>query len=544
MKQKLLLLFFCLSIIIGCQEKSYKPIDVVNRNLVAKKVLSIDDVNNWYLKDVINDSLPGISYYRAKDSLLKNRRGVQVVVALIDSEVDVNHKDLNGSIWINNDEIPNNGIDDDKNGYIDDINGWNFLGNKKLENANFTSYSYLRVIRKYQDLFSHKIESEVSSSDSINYNNYKRAIFKYNQRKAFAEKDTAYANMLLSSLANVHKILTPYFKNSNFSLSKLDSLKQQHLKNKELQRSILIKSNFIKYGYSYEFMTNYKIKASERIKKLLNLKFNEREIQGDDPEDINDVYYGNNKIDGNLNLFHHGTELAGVISSLEYNRIKIMPVVISPQGDEHDKDIAVAIKYAVDNGAKVINLSFGKEFSLNIDWVFNALKYAESKNVLVVSSSGNSSYNLNKKNDYYPNDNYYNGKEVSDNFLLVGSITKNLNKKFKANSSNYGNIDVDIFAPGQKISTLIPGDKSKMDSGTSLASALTSGVAAIIYSYYPNLKASDVKKIIIDSGLKYNLEVEIREKGVKKSVNFSTLSKSGRVVNVYNALLEAEKYKK
>lgn len=542
MKQKFVLFFFCITMVFGCEVKIYKPIAVINRNLVTKKTPSIDDTNKWYLKDVLIDSLPGISFYRAKDSLLKNLKGNQVVVAIIDSEIDINHKDLKNNIWINSDEIPNNGIDDDNNGYIDDINGWNFLGNKNYLNANFTSYSYMRVIKKYDDLFLGKTDNEVLSVDSVNYINYKRALVKYNQRIIFAQKDTVYANMLLGSLVNVHKILEPYFKNSNYSISKLDSLKKRHLKKEDLQRAILIKSNFIKYGYSYNFMSNYKLKATERINKLLNFKHNEREIQGDDPEDINDICYGNNKIDGNLNLFYHGTEVAGVIASLGYNKIKIMPVVISPQGDEHDKDIAVAIKYAADNGAKVINLSFGKEFSINRDWVFNALKYAESKNVLVVSSSGNSSYNLNMVNEYYPNDNYYNGLEVSGNFLLVGSVTHKLDEKFKANSSNYGNINVDVFAPGQKISTLIPDDKEKVDSGTSLASALTSGVAAILYSYYPKLKASEVKKIIMNSGLTYNLKVEINEKGVKKKVNFSNLSKSGSVVNVYNALIEAENY--
>ena len=214
-----------------------------------------------------------------------------------------------------------------------------------------------------------------------------------------------------------------------------------------------------------------------------------------------------------------------------------MTLAISSNGDEHDKDIALAIRYAVDNGAKVINMSFGKEFSLYKEWVFNAIKYAEKNNVLIVSSSGNSKFNLNDKN-YYPNDNVDNGLEISDNFLLVGSSSNKLGASIFSSYSNFGEIDVDLFAPGEDIYTIFPNNKYKFDSGTSLSSTLTSGVAALLFSYYPNLTSSEVKHILMDSGLEFKFEVSTPTKEDKdKKTPFNKLSKSGKVLNAYNALI-------
>ena len=222
-----------------------------------------------------------------------------------------------------------------------------------------------------------------------------------------------------------------------------------------------------------------------------------------------------------------------------------MPICISPYGDEHDKDIALGIRYAVDNGAKVINMSFGKEFSLHKDWVFDAFRYAEENNVLIVSSAGNSGFNLSNKNNYYPNDNVDNGPEVSNNFVLVGASTPYANEKLVAPYSNYGEYDVDIFAPGTNMKTYYPNNEIKDDGGTSLSAAIVTKIAALIYSYYPKLKASEIKDILLKSSVKYKFDIKLRhENDSIKYVPFSKLSKSGGVVNAYNALLMAEKVAK
>ncbi|MDG1810917.1 MAG: S8 family serine peptidase, partial [Polaribacter sp.] len=482
-----------------------------------KSFYSDEDKENWHFKDIIIDTIPGVSLKRMSDSILnnKNNEGNEIIVAILDSEIDINHKELKNSIWINKNEIPNNGIDDEGNGFIDDINGWNFLGNKKGENNNFTSYEYTRFLKKYNSIFKNKNRIYNSNKESLLFKHYKRAKNTHTAKLEYANEDIEYANMLLNSMLRVKNELKKYFFKKEYNLKDLDSLKKKFLNNKKLQEVILIRSNFIKYGFTQSYIDNYKLNAEERISKLLNLNHNDRELTGDNSDIIEDINYGNNLVNKNISLFEHGTKVAGSILSVRNKNIRIMPVCISPFGDEHDKDIALAIRYAVDNGAKVINMSFGKEFSLYPEWVFNAIKYAEKNNVLIVSSSGNSKFNLNIINDYFPNDNLENGKEVSDNFLLVGATSRELNENLIYEYSNYGNIDVDLFAPGENIYTTLPHNKYTFDSGTSLASAITSGVAALLFSYYPNLTSSEVKHILMDSGLEFELEVSTPTKDNK-----------------------------
>ncbi|MCG2612222.1 S8 family serine peptidase [Flavobacterium sp. SM15] len=254
-----------------------------------------------------------------------------------------------------------------------------------------------------------------------------------------------------------------------------------------------------------------------------------------------------------IKLQHHSTKVAGVISSNRFNKIgaigfsvkiKIMPLNISPIGDEHDKDIAKAICYAVDNGAKVINMSFGKGFSAEKELVLDAIKYAEKHEVLIVHSAGNNSYNIDF-NPFFPNDIGYDGEsvEISTNFINVGSTSRRLDSTFVSGFSNYGKQNVDLFAPGEEIYTTAPGNKYVFDSGTSLAAPMVSGTAALIWLYYPNLSAKEVKQIIMNSGTAYDLEVLVPgKKGVK--AHFSELSKSGKVLNVYNAMKLAKKISK
>jgi subtilisin family serine protease len=339
------------------------------------------------------------------------------------------------------------------------------------------------------------------------------------------------------------KIMT-YLPIKNYTVKDLDSLKKSYPKDIVLQKMIRRKSNFIKYGYTDKYINDYKLKADNRIDKLLNLKYNDRLIQGDNSYDLKDIGYGSNSFNVNTTILNHGTKMAGIIVNIGLeNEIKIMPLAISAYGDEHDKDIALAIKYAVDNGAKVINMSFAKEFSLQPLWTIEAIKYAEKNNVLIIHSSSNDDLNLDSSDSFlFPNDhNYFEIKEESDNFLRVGSSSMSVNK-IKSSFSNYGKTEVDLFAPGEKIYTTFSQNKFDISSGgTSSASAITSGVAALIFSYYPNLTASQVKHILMDSGLEYDIEVSTPSKDDKnKMTPFNQLSKSGKVLNAYNAFIMAD----
>ncbi len=540
MAVKRLYLIFIISIIVGCkkQEKKFPPISLPKNLITKNKKLTKKEKETWFLKDILSDTIPGLSLERLRDSFQFKNPEKRIIVAVLDTEVDIDHNVIKNNVWVNKGEIPDNGVDDDKNGYIDDINGWNFLGAKNGENNTFTSYSYTRVVKKLAPKYENL--KDTKNIDSVEYNYYLAAKERFEKMKKYAKEDIDYANMLINSLNNVENHLTKYFPKKQFNIASLDSLKELYPNDQELQRSILIKSNFINYGFSRQYMNNYKLKAEAREVKMLNLDYDERALTEDDPEDINDIFYGNNLVSNNTDFFYHGTEISGSILSVN-DKVDIMSVCITPVGNENDKDIAVGIKYAVDNGASIINMSFGKRFSIHTQWVLDAMKYAEEHNVLIVSSAGNWNYDLNEVNNYFPNDNINNGKEYVNNFILVGGITSKLNKEFRYVNSNYGNIDVDAFAPAQDIYTTFPNNISRLDTGTSLAASLTSGIASLIYQQYPNLKAAQIKQILMDSGLEFKLEVNNPDKENKeKTIPINKLSKSGKVINAYNALIMAD----
>ena len=541
MKNKYII-FFIFSLVISCdKENKHALISVQNGDLKKAQSLTNFEQQIWHLKDIDLDTIPGVSLQRAKDSLLTGKEGEEVIIAVLDSKIDRNHESLKDYMWINKNEIPNNGIDDDQNGYIDDIHGWNFLGNKKGENANYTSLESTRFLRKYDPVFKGVNQEEINSKDSLLFTLYIKAQASYARSVKSAKKEKNYANMLLKSMAVTKKELSKYFFNESFTLKDLDSLKKRHPKNRNLQTQIRRRSNFIKFGHTQLVMEKMKVRAQARFDKTLNLSFNERELIGDDIEDITDTNYGNNIVSDHLNSFVHSTEVSSVISSFKMRQIKIMPLPIFTNGNTHDKDIALAIRYAVDNGAKVINMSFGKSISLHHEWVLDAIKYAEKHNVLLISSSGNSSKNLNEIGKNYPTNIDGHGKEISNNFLLVGGSSQKLSKELNYYYTTYGSDFVDVFAPGEDIYVALPFNKYDYISGTSLSSSLTAGVAALLYSYYPNLSVSQIKQIIIDSSVKYDVDVEIRVGREKKIVPFASLSKSGGIVNAYNALIMAKK---
>ncbi|MFH6936915.1 S8 family peptidase [Flavobacterium sp. FlaQc-30] len=565
MKFQNTILLIILFAIISCRsfkEKHDKPL--VN---TSKKELDSKLPQTWYQKDFQKDSIKGISvdkWYKEN----KQKSKTNIIVAVLDTQIDFNHEDLQSQFWTNPKEIANNGIDDDANGYIDDIHGWNFTSNKKEEYVVWGNFEYVRFIREFDPIFKDKKENEISFQDLPNYKEYQRA------SKLFESENTGYGRWL-SSLDHsitmfpiVKDTLRHYFPKEDYTYVQLDSLYKKYKINDKTYRQMRESNDKDLGALIYYMMINIKnnektievlqdnrIEIDSILNRNLNKKFNDRKLIGDNPN-VLEKGYGNGNISiskkGFKNLQGHGTKVVGIIAANRKNNIgiegfsdniKIMPLNISYSGDENDKDIAMAIYYAVDNGAKVINMSFGKEFSVHQQWVSNAFKYAEKHNVLLVHASGNERFD-NDKTPYYPSDNNYDGTpEICNNFINVGSISKRLDNTFVSAFSNYGKQNVDLFAPGEEIYTTTKNNTYGTDSGTSLAAPMVSGTAALIWSYYPKLTAVQVKQIIMDSGTAYDLEVIVP--GTKdKKVPFSELSKSGKVLNVYNAMLLAEKVSK
>ena len=557
----LIILFFisCSQLKIKNRNSENEPTKETNSNLVLR---------NWYQKDYLQDGIPGISLNKWYLQNKKNPKGKSVIVAIIDTQIDLKHEDLQGQIWVNPKEIRNNGVDDDHNGYIDDINGWSFTGTKNGGYIVWGNFEYVRIIREWDSIFKNKKENQVDAKDLLNYKEYQRAL------KILEKDNMYYKNRLKSQTYSIFTYpiakdsLKHYFPKEDYTYQQLDSLYQkykindktfkQRREDNDMDIGAMIGFMKIRFDLNEKTLENViesKIQYDSIVNKNLNVNFNERLAIGDNPQKLEKGYGNNlvcnNKV-GHTNIQDHCTKVAGIIAANRNNTIGIkgitnnvgiMPLSISFSRDEYDKDIAMAVRYAVDNGAKVINMSFGKEFSLHKEWVFEAFKYAEEHNVLVVHCAGNNGFNVDE-NPYYPSDNSFDGsKEVCGNFINVGSISSRMDNTFLSPFSNYGKQNVDLFAPGEEIYTTTTGSSYVSDSGTSLAGPMVSGTAALIWSYYPKFTVAQVKQIILDSGTAYDLEVIIPGTTDKK-VPFSELSKSGKVLNVYNAMQMAEKVSK
>ncbi|MHA4896925.1 S8 family peptidase [Pedobacter sp. PWIIR3] len=556
---------------------------------------------NWFNLDLAKDGYFGISTEKAYTEILKNRKPKEkIIVAVIDGGVDIKHEDLKDILWTNTKEIAGNGIDDDGNGYVDDIHGWNFIGSKGA-NLEYDNLELVRIIRKYKPLYQSTLPSTVLDSvqrDEFNLFNKARREFgiKYNE----ADESFRYLSLInhvIDSVARVKKKEVPSAE--DFDNYVADNEEEEQVK--KAIRSGAKESGSIE-KYVKDMREAYK-QYDVMLRYNLNLEYDTRQqLVGDDYANVNERKYGNNDVTGpNAD---HGSHVSGIIGAKRdngigingiSNSVSIMAVRVVPEGDERDKDVANGIRYAVDNGARIINMSFGKGFKWDKQAVDEAVKYAEKKGVLLVHAAGNDS-NDNDIVENYPNK-YYDSPEAiayqksqrkkmgampiikteqpevpmnrrgrypspsnfkkiqpdttkfgfahATNWIEVGASAYANDATLKASFSNYGKHTVDVFAPGFMIKSTVPNSKYEEFDGTSMASPVVAGLAAMILSYHPELSPSEIRDIIMKSVVKVEQKVRYRnEKGETLKVPMSDLCVSGGVVNAYQAILLADKYKK
>lgn len=494
---------------------------------------------NWYNLDFAQDGVRGISTEKAYKELLKDRKPKTVVVGVIDSGVDINHEDLKDLIWVNEKEIPNNGIDDDGNGFVDDINGWDFLGNSKGEDLHAAQLESVRVYNALKKKFGENPSKKKIKKNKADYELMLRI-------KEDVEKDTREAEMYLpqyknmvTALEQAEVILKESAGVTVLTEDVVNSIKAENLDRKgRAAKDMWLNMN--KFGGLSELKRGVD-HFDEQIKYNLNFDYNPRpNVIGDNPAALEYGKYGNNEVVGPDAL--HGTHVAGIIGANRNNdkgvlgvanAVKIIAIRAVPNGDELDKDVANAIRYAVDNGALVINMSFGKSFSPDKKWVDDAVKYADSKGVLLVAAAGNDNVNVDDT-PQYPNRIGAKGEEYK-NWISVGAINFEEGKELIANFSNYGKKGVDVFAPGVAIYSTTPGSNYGELQGTSMASPVVAGLAALLRSYFPELTHYQVKDIILKSSTKLpGLKVKIASED--RLEDFSELSTTGGVVNAYQAV--------
>ncbi|MFY0685382.1 MAG: S8 family peptidase [Balneola sp.] len=536
-------LLSALLIIAGCSSTknttSSTAINETNRT-PEKESISVDEAPlDWHHLSIENENLMGIETERSYSELLAGKSPrKKVIVAVIDSGTDIEHEDLADNIWINGDEIPGNGIDDDENGYIDDVHGWNFIGGSDGDNVDKDTYELTRVYVKLRDKFENKDINELSGDQKEEYEYYQEI-------KATFEKDKAEAKTSFENILNIKSAIEGT--KNIFGVATIDSVSNEELEPKSndgpyLKQAKQIVTYFRDLGVTESDIYEAYDQFDKMYNYAYNTEFDPRHIVGDDFEDLDNRYYGNNDVEGPRS--DHGTHVAGIIGAIRNNdigmngvvgNISLMIIRAVPDGDERDKDIGNAIRYAVENGADIINMSFGKAYSPRKFYVDEALKFADQNDVLVINAAGNSGENIDSTLSY-PNKFYTSGGSM-ENFVTVGASSWEGDSLTAATFSNYGK-SVDIFAPGVDVYSTTPDNTYKANDGTSMASPVVAGVAALIESYYPSLSASDIKEILLESANPFRKVVY--RPGSDQPIPFSDLSLTGGIVNVYQALKLAE----
>lgn len=503
---------------------------------------------NWFNLDPAADGVQGVSTEKMYKELLAGKTGETVIVAVIDSGVDPEHEDLKEVMWVNEGEIPGNGIDDDNNGYVDDVHGWNFIGGKDGQNVNHDTYEATRLYAKYKGMYEGKDREDLSKKEKVQYDQYVELKEMIEEKREELQGNLDFYSGLLSSIEGLKKT----FGKEDITAEDLEGMEPT---DPETIQAKAILTNALKQVGSLSEIEEELNGAVEYFGNSLNYgynpDFNPRTIVGDNYSNSYEKGYGNNDVKGPD--ASHGTHVAGIIGASRENgvgvkgvanNVQIMSVRAVPDGDERDKDVANAIIYAVDNGASIINMSFGKGYSWDKEAVDKAVKYAMKNDVLLVHAAGNSAQN-NDTTDNFPNDTFEKkglfGPKQAKTWMEIGALSYKGGEDAPATFSNYGKTEVDVFAPGVQILSTTPDGGYESFSGTSMASPVTAGVAAVLRSYYPELTAEQVKEIIMASV--DPLSQKVNKPGEEEQVPFSELSVTGGVVNVYKAVEMASQTK-
>jgi cell wall-associated protease len=522
-------------------------------NAVAQKA-----PDNWFTLDPSTENVQGTGADAALAQLkAKNKKGQTIIVAVLDSGVDAEHEDLKDVMWVNPNEVPNNGVDDDGNGYVDDIHGWNFIGGKDGQNVHHDTYELTREYVRLKKRFAGTDPKQLYGEAKEQYAYFEKIKAAYDEKRGEIEEQKAGFMKSVAKITDAFGAAKKALGKNEITGDDVAALKGNSDATVKSAGETLEK--FFSKGNTQADFEGQLAEASEyfdgQLNYGLNPDYNPRTIVGDNYDDLSNRFYGNNDVEGPD--ASHGTHVAGIIAANRNNNVgirgcadnvRIMSVRCVPDGDERDKDVANAIRYAVDNGASIINMSFGKAYSPNKAYVDEAIKYAAEHDVLLVHAAGNDAEN-NDTDPNFPNDGYlspvkkgmFSKTKTAPNWMEIGALSFKSDENRPAKFSNYGKKNVDLFSPGVAIYSTIPNNEYASFQGTSMASPAAAGVAAILRSYYPDLSADQVRSIMMTSVLPQTGQVN--RPGSTEKVDFSELCVSGGVVSSTRAIAEADKVK-
>jgi len=498
---------------------------------------------NWWLLDPAADRLPGTAAERAYRELLAGKKpGREVVVAIIDSGVDVGHEDLDDVLWKNPREIPGNGKDDDGNGYVDDVHGWNFIGGRDGRNVHHDTYEVTRLYARLRTRCD-GARPKAPGGTAEECAQFPAVKAQFEEKRAETQEMLQQMRMIETALARFEAVLKQELRTDSLTPEKVAGLRSFNPQVAQAQGAFM---ELAAAGITPQMIRQQTRSLAEGAQYGFNPDYDPRAIVGDNPDDVTERHYGNADVKGPSS--DHGTHVAGIVAAERGNGVgmdgiasgvRIMAIRAVPDGDERDKDVANAIRYAVDNGAHVINMSFGKGWSPHKKAVDDAVRYADSKGVLMVHAAGNDAKDLETEPNFPTRK--YAGGGAPVHWLEVGASSWKAPDSLPASFSNYGRQQVDVFAPGVDIYSTYPDNKYENNQGTSMAAPVVSGLAALIMAYYPELPAREVRRIILESATRHPQRVVPpgAEEGTRP-VPFAELSATGGVVNAYAALKMAE----
>jgi hypothetical protein len=504
---------------------------------------------DWHLLDPETDQVQGLSVERTYQTLLKDKPARSVLVAIIDSGIDINHEDLKSVIWTNPGEVAGNGLDDDANGYIDDIHGWSFIGGKS-GNVNEDTYELTRELVRLNPMFENADPSRLPKKDRKQYQYFLTVKSKYEQKLAEEDQQYKFYKRFYTTLKFGLDTLQHLLGSGALTMDRLDSLKTDQAPLLFAKSAVM---SFMRNAPGYDPHQGLEeLRESYEYYRMLvefglNKNFNPRPLVGDNYADKKQRNYGSSDVIGPDP--DHGTHVAGIIGADRSNdigikgiadNVKLMVIRAVPNGDERDKDVANAIYYAVNNGAQIINMSFGKGLSPDKAIVDEAIRYAEQRKVLIIHAAGNDAENIDRVENF-PSRKPLSGKP-SALWLEIGASDAGFEKGFVASFSNVGKKSVDLFSPGVNIYSTVPGNRYKENSGTSMAAPAATGVAAMLMSYFPEYSAAEIKNILIQSTRKFDgLKVKSPETG--EEVGLDELCITGGMINALEAVKLASKLK-
>ena len=494
---------------------------------------------DWFQQSpAATGQFPGASVDAAYARLAGRAPARRVVVAVIDGGVDVRHPALQGRLWTNAREIAGNGIDDDRNGYADDIHGWNFLGGPDGRSVGAETYEVTRVYARLRGTYEGKRESEVPEADRAEFRTFLTARQRYMEGRQEAMQQWPVVEQLYQrTSAAMAKIRTALGLAADATVTDADLARLPAVP--ELQAARQAVGQLAMYGLTFGDLTEYYEQLKVQVEVGYNADANERAIVGDDPADLTNRSYGNADVIGPDAM--HGTHVAGIIAGGRSGfaqrgiaeAVEIMAIRAVPNGDERDKDVANAIRYAVDNGANIVNMSFGKSMSPEKSYVDEAVRYAASKNVLVVHAAGNDGEDIDTA-DNFPRARFLDG-QVAPTWIEVGASNWEAGRTLAADFSNYGATTVDVFAPGVDIGSTLPEGRFGELDGTSMAAPVVSGVAALVWAYYPTLSAQELRGVILESSRRF-ATLRVTRPGGQTAVSWPSLSVTGGLLDADAAL--------